>query len=369
MKRGLAMSSRGAKSQKVATVSLFSGAGGLDLGFEATGFFETVIALDSDPDCVRTMEMNRGLQFQNAEGFLQNATISGITVEEWLSDASPPKRPWVLIGGPPCQPFSAMGRKENLKDSRSSGVFDFLQAVERLRPTAFVLENVPRLAVNQGGRIRKRIESAVRQSGYSYSECVLNAADFGAFTRRKRFFVFGAADENGRIDPPLPSFMQPTLDQPLLSGLLPPWRGCREALADLENAPSGCLPDHAVLSHTAEVTRRFRSLKPGQYDHVRKRAKLHPDRPCPSMIAGGKSGFAHHIHYVSRELTSRECARLQGFPDKFRFAGSPLMVAKQIVNAVPVPLATAVASAVAEYLHRVRKGADMKRTIREVRQR
>ena len=335
---------------QINVLSLFAGAGGLDLAFESTGRYCTTLAIDSEAACIETLRLNAGLAYRECSGFLRDTQLMRGRVEDILDTLSAPSKPWVLIGGPPCQPFSAMGRKRNQADARSNGVLAFMSAVQQLRPSAFVMENVPRIVVNEKGAMLSRIKELAAEAGYAMTTGVLNAADYGAFTKRKRFFALGVPVGTAAIELPEEKYAKPSRER-MLFDQLPHWRTCREALSDLEGVPSGSLPDHHIPKHTQDVLDRFRSLRHGQYDHIRKRQKVHPDRPCPSMIAGGSGGFIHHIHYLSRELTSRECARLQGFPDEFRFSGSPLWVAKQIVNAVPVELGAAVAHAVAEALH------------------
>ena len=100
------------------------------------------------------------------------------------------------------------------------------------------------------------------------------------------------------------------------------------------------LTHHHPVYHTEAVKERFLSLAPGEYDRKRHRSKLDPNKPGPTLVAGASGGYCHHIHWDSRELTSRESARLHGFPDDFVFAGSKLDVAKQIANSIPIEFAS-----------------------------
>ncbi len=130
----------------------------------------------------------------------------------------------------------------------------------------------------------------------------------------------------------------------LLKKNLSPWTTSMSVLKDLI-VPGHLSNDrhHIAVTHTPAVIERFSATKPGGYDNVRKRSRLHPDRPCPSLVAGNFAGTRNHIHPVlPRELTNREIARIQGFPDNYYFTGSSAQVAKQITNAVPIALGSAV---------------------------
>lgn len=127
-----------------------------------------------------------------------------------------------------------------------------------------------------------------------------------------------------------------------------------DAIFDLplpsDQAP-GSVQAHVRVKHTKEVADRFASLKQGSYDKVRKRSKLSIDRPSPSLVAETLKGIRSHIHPTEpRELTSRESARLHGFPDKFIFEASPAAIGKEVANSDPIPVAEAVAKRLADHL-------------------
>ena len=166
-------------------VSLFSGAGGLDLGFRAAGF-KALATVEIDPDACRTLKAN---------GFKHVACDD---VSAWLNQNSQ-LRPDVLIGGPPCQPFSKSAYWNNssakgLADERAGCLATFLAAVEALQPTCFLIENVPGFVTAGGvGQLQAALARLRKQDlDYHFNWCVLNCADYGVPQKRERFFGIGS---------------------------------------------------------------------------------------------------------------------------------------------------------------------------------
>ena len=330
-------------SRTLSLLSLFSGAGGLDIGFESTGRFETRAAIEVHPKYAETLQRNQ------ASGFLRTAAILNEDITS-LDPLETARRYCAngkvdgVIGGPPCEAFSVLGSRRGLSDPRGMLVFEFLRWVAALRPAFCLFENVPRLARLQQGLILDRIKAALEEDGYSVTHDVLNAASFGAPTNRRRLFVLAMRD----VSPVLPS---PTHGSESAHKTQKAFVTVSEAFAGLP-APSLTEHDlptwHRLVRHTPAVTSRFASLSQGQRDNVRKRSRLTLDKPGPTMIAGNHEGVRTHIHPTEpRELTNRETARLHGFSDDYVFAGSRIDVCKQIANSVPIPLAEAIARSIA----------------------
>lgn len=336
---------------KYSILSLFTGAGGLDYSFESTERFVTRLALEYQPEFCQTLRSNQ------SRGYLSDAVI----LEKDISTAEPEKvcweiapnwRPDCIIGGPPCQSFSSMGKRKGLLDPRGEMIFVFLNWVKVLRPRLFLMENVPLLSSVDRGRIREMLTDGFRRIGYSVSQDILMAADYGAATLRKRFFIIGSLDAAFTF-PPV-SHANKDSQLPQMTSL--PYLSVSEVLESLPSPKSkwpGEPNGHFLISHSSQVTERFASIRPGGYDHVRKRSRLRPDYPSPSLVAGNLSGIRSHIHPTEpRELTNRESARIQGFPDDFEFAGNHAAMGLQIANSVPIALGKALASAIAEHLAR-----------------
>ena len=327
-------------------VSLFSGAGGLDFAFESTGLFTTTLYVESEPLFAETLRLNQRLGNLGA-GRVVEADIATLDpVDTWTNVASKKRRPFAIVGGPPCESFSAMGKQKGRSDDRGKLIFSFADWVERLPAQVFLMENVPGLLTIERGNLFRDLLERFEGAGYAVSHAVLRAADYGAPTVRRRLFVVGTRG--------LPKFVFPPcshgdLARRAADGACAPWVTSASVLSGLP-PPSACTPGHpqghVLIKHTPNVAARFKRLVPGTVDRIRKRNRLHPDLPAPGLYAGNLAGIRSHIHPSEpRELTNREAARIQGFPDSYLFHGSRVPVGKQIANAVPIALARALAGA------------------------
>lgn len=340
-------------------LSLFTGAGALDAAFESTGVCQSKVVVESNPVFCETLKRNR-------ERWIPAATIVEADVETLDPFTTWQKRgqstaDFGIIGGPPCQPFSRMGQKQGTSDQRGLLVFTFHRWVDLLKPNFFVLENVPDLETRKGTGTIEALEQAFRDSGYVIARKVLNAADFGAATKRKRLFLVGFLDAPGFVFPDQ-THSKSASENDLFGRSR--WVSSMDVLQGLP-APHVAEPHypqaHQLIQHTTGVIERFSTIKPGGYDHVRKRARLHADSPSPSLVAGDLNGIRWAIHPVEdRELTNREAARIHGFPDWFEFAGNHAAIGVQIANAVPVALGSAVAKAVVAHAATCTNGAPVK---------
>ncbi len=364
-------------------VDIFAGAGGLSLGFEQAGF-DVRVALESDPVHAITHAFN----FPYTA--LLPVEIQRVTGEVIRQAGSIKGDIDVLVGGPPCQGFSLIG-KRSLDDPRNFLVLEYARLVAELKPRYFVFENVKGLTVGRHARFLDELADYFWKIGYEvvWPWRILNAIDFGVPQHRERLFLLGA-----RRDCPLPAYPAPITRSPDIADLiLPPAPTCREALGDIPDAdrfdallhddevytedwgePSSyarllrCLDDgawyfgyrrrwepnlltsSARTRHTSISRRRFARTPPGETEPISRFFRLRPDGVCNTLRAGtdGRRGAftsPRPIHYrYPRCLTVREMARLHGFPDWFRFHATKWHGARQVGNAVPVPLARAVAS-------------------------
>ncbi|MFN3684591.1 MAG: DNA cytosine methyltransferase [Fimbriimonadaceae bacterium] len=331
--------------RKYNVLSLFAGAGGLDLGFEQTGRFQTLAAVEYQPEFAETLRLNqRNGYFPKMRVY--EADIRELDPHQVAQECFPDGRVDVIIGGPPCETFSLTGKLAGTNDPRGVLTSQYVRWVIGLRPQAFLMENVPRLSMGVNRAYLLSEIDRLQRCGYTVEYRVLCAADYGAFTLRNRLIVIGAADA-GRVRWQEPSYSSAG------SLLAEPYRTVREALAGLPavtSAPSG-VPDHVAANHIPSVIARFTRLKQGEWDTVRRRGRLSWDKPAPTLFAGTVRSVARHIHPDEpRELTNRECARIHGFPDDFLFAGRPPAVCKQIANSVPVEFARALGLSVAQTL-------------------
>lgn len=335
----------------LSAISLYTGAGGLDFGFEAAGC-ETVAAVELDHDCCRTISVNR--RWPILEG-----DIGGIEASDILNAANAKTGEVdLLIGGPPCQPFSksgywASGDAKRLLDPRASTIGAFLRVLREVRPRAFLMENVEGLGYRgkrEGLDLISRVIAEINdttRSSYRLSLAVLNAADFGVPQMRRRLFV--VASREGKPFH-FPTATHVSADDGPGNGERPTYLTAWDAIGDLpgernENLrmrgrwadllpsiPEGC----NYLWHTERMDglplfgwrRRYWSFL----------LKLAKNRPAWTLQAlpGPATG---PFHWTSRRLSPREMCRLQTFPPEIEIAGCYSSVQRQLGNAVPSLLA------------------------------
>lgn len=330
-------------------LSLFTGAGALDHGFHLNGRFVTRVCVEFESLFCKTLALNQPKGFLSKANIL-NESVTALDPEVIRSRYFGGSPPDGIIGGPPCETFSVRGKKGGLDDPRGMLVFAFLDWVAALKPKFFLMENVPGLArLNNGATLAELCDQASR-AGYAVSSTILNAADFGAATKRQRLFIVGMIGSSSFHFPEPSHSETPDLFNKK------PYATVRDALKGLPNlgwTEPGIPQGHIGVRHTPPVVARFATLRQGQQDNVRKRTRLHLERPSPTLVAGNLHEIRSHIHPTEpRELTNRESARLHGFPDDFEFAGGHPGMGKQIANSVPIPLAQALGQAIADHLDR-----------------
>jgi DNA (cytosine-5)-methyltransferase 1 len=318
-------------------ISLFTGAGGFDLAMELTGRIRTVARVEMQPQFCNTIKLAE-VAGHLAEAPLFEEDIRTVSVEDVITSFPSSGLPRGVIGGPPCEAFSTMGRRRGFDDPRGTLVMAFADFVMKSQADFFVLENVLQLKKSGGGRVFRELLGRFEDAEYTVTHQVLNAADYGATTSRRRLFIVGARSSRPYY------FPQPTHSADGSIG--EKWVGAGVALAGLPKpamAAPGKPSGHFQVHHRPEVVERFSGIPAGGYDYVRRRSRLTLEDPSVSLVAGNLNGTRSHIHPTDhRELTNRECARIQGFPDDFDFFGSFAAVAKQITNAVPIPLGRAI---------------------------
>lgn len=294
-------------------VSLFSGAGGLDLGFIQAG--HTIIwANDNYQDAVLTYKKNIG-----------NHIILDDIKEISCSDM--PNHD-ILIGGFPCQGFSVANTKRHINDNRNQLYLEFLKVLSDKKPFFFVAENVKGILSLEKGAVFKMILSDFSEVGYDVKYQVLNAANFGVPQKRERVIIIGIRNDlNCIISHPLPTHS----DQSNLFPNLKPWVTVEQALDNIPD-PDG---EHSLLNHTYS---KFK-LKFNGYIGNR---HIDPNKPAPTVTARGDSkGGVVVLHHPNnkRRMSVRELATIQSFPIDFEFIGTNSSAYRQIGNAVPPLLA------------------------------
>lgn len=329
--------------QEITLIDLFAGAGGMTLGFQQAGFLP-IFAVELDSAAARTYKANFGAH-------VLDHPIE--TVKNF------PKAD-VIIGGPPCQGFSPLGRdRDEPSRTKLNQLWrHFLRAVEEVRPSVFIIENVPEfLKSDQFAAFRRACKRRIKE--YEMDWRVLNAADFGVPQRRRRGFVVGS-----RVGRPT----WPAASHSPDSNGGSPHATVRDAIGDLPAKPTD-ENMHWGRNPRPESIQRYRAVPEGgnRFDLAKNRPDLLPDcwrnkksgttdvfgrlwwdRPALTIrtefYKPEKGRFLHPRQ--DRPITHREAARLQTFPDEFVFEGSKIEIARQIGNAVPPQLARTVAEAV-----------------------
>lgn len=310
---------RGGSAPRV--LSLFSGGGGLDLGFERAGA-RTVVCVDNDHESCKTLRHNRP-QWEVFEG----------DIREYIPNVSNID---IVAGGPPCQGFSSAG-KGDPNDPRNYLWQEYFRIVEAVKPRAIVLENVSALAHSRNGGHLEGIVDSLEESGYIFDMGVLNAADYGVPQARRRLIVIGLKEGIPSLPSPTTRDSQPTV---------------KDAIGDLESLPADSEFSHVPPNHAPHVVERWKKLAPGEVDPNYRRGRLDYDKPSVTIRAGGGygpkgnhlAGFHPPIHPTRpRQLTVREAARIQSFPDDWILKGSKTAQGRQVGNAVPVGLAEQIA--------------------------
>lgn len=321
----------------VTGIELFAGCGGLSTGFLDAGL-HVAAGFEIDRRAVEAYDYNHA--YRGSRGYV--ADLHEATGDELLARAGINHADFV-IGGPPCQPFSIVGKRQGASDRRANLIDHFVRIVAEVKPSAFLLENVPNLATIEGGRILEQAEAALAGLGFTVDHRVVSAADYGVPQNRKRLIILGV---RGKREVRFPERSHGTPEQPL--------RSTAQAIGDLPDAgefgATGIF-NHEPTAHSADILERFSRLEPGKRERGSFHDRLHPDRPSYTLRAGsGNFSPLRPVHYQHhRVVTVRESARLQGFSDDFLWPDSipRLQQYRQVGNAVPPPLAEAIARSLA----------------------
>lgn len=345
-------------------ISLFSGAMGLDIGLAKAGL-NVVIGQDFDPACVATMHAN-GHRVLNGD-------IREIDETDLLDAAGlAPGEPFLICGGPPCQPFSTAGKRMGINDPRGSLFMDFIRMIDHIRPRFFIMENVKGIMsaplkhtalaerdkddpAQQLGTVLDVILSEFSKLGYRTVYGVLDAVNYGVPQFRERFVLIGSRD-NEDVYLPFPTHFQMHQEQKYR------WRTLGNAIRDLESDCGECAAfSEERLAYLRLVPEggNWRNLP----ESVQKEAmggaygsgggkvgfyrRLSYSQPSPTLVTSPVQKATMMCHPTQdRPLSIREYARIQQFPDNWRFMGTNAAKYRQIGNAVPIGLALALGRAV-----------------------
>ena len=310
-------------------IDLFAGAGGLSLGCKQAGL-KKILSNEIDKDASRTIKLNWPGSTHH-EGKIEDLS------EELIDELIKGQKVDIVCGGPPCQGFSVAGLR-NPHDPRNQLFKEYVRVVKHLKPSFIVLENVPGMLTMQKGEVYKEILRQFRDIGYNVSVRVLEAAEYGVPQLRTRAVFIG-----NRIGVKNP-YPKPMFDKSTYATI-------DEAIDDLKDLSPDPLINHEWTWHSKKLEDRISKVPPGGslYETFRDAYKRQY-KGVPSMTAKENHGGTH-IHYEkNRVLSARELARIQSFPDSFKFSGTMKRAYWQIGNAVPVLMAKHIALAIKLFL-------------------
>lgn len=319
-------------------IDLFAGCGGLSTGLLDAGLCVRA-GYDSDRPSIDAYNYNH--THRGARGLVVD--LSEATGIE-LVRAAGIRKCDLIVAGPPCQPFSIVGKRQGTKDPRSTLIHHTIRLVGEIGPTAVLIENVPNLQRAEGGSVLRFLLESLEALGYDVEWTVLAAADYGVPQMRKRLFIF-ASREDKRIDFP-PSPTHDNGSQSRLFDELQPYVSCSQVIDDLpdvECITARDIPNHEPTIHSSKMLKAFSELAPGKRDKKSFHDRLHPNRLSYTLRAGsGSYSPLRPVHYrYDRVLSVRESARVQSFSDEFIWPDTipRLQQYRQVGNAVPPLLA------------------------------
>lgn len=349
-------------TKPIKTLSLFSGAGGLDIGFHQAGF-EIVAAVEIEAQYASTLEANG-----HANGYFGH-DVKVHCEDIRTFDPSPYVGIGVecVIGGPPCQTFSAAGRRSGgvlgLDDERGQLFRAYIRILDAIQPEVFVFENVYGLPGANGGRPWKEIVDGFSAAGYDLQAQVVDAADYGTPQHRERLIMVGTKGKGFRF--PLPTHGPDSPTKRALISAETALAGISDPDEDYHAGPGG-LYGHLLPLIPEGMNYSFFTREMGHPEPVFAwRSKFHdflhkaaPNEPVRT-IKSKPGKFTGPFHWKNRHFTAPELKRLQSFPDEYTIVGSYNKVLEQIGNSVPPALALSMATSVKEQILRPRETLEL----------
>lgn len=327
-------------------ISLFSGCGGLDLGFEKAGF-EIPIANEFDKTIWETFKINHP-KTKLIEGDIRN-----------IKESDFPDEIDGIIGGPPCQSWSEAGTLRGINDARGKLFFEYIRILNDKKPKFFLAENVSGMLANRHAEAVKNILNMFKECGYNVSLTLVNAKDYGVAQERKRVFYIGFRDDlktnfifpSGSTEKEEDKITLKDIIWDLKDSAVP-------TLAHNKHNPAAINNNEYFTGAYSPIFMSRNRVKNWEEQAFTVQAsgrqcQLHPQAPKMEKIGLNKCQFVPGKENLYRRMTVREIARVQGFPDDFKFIYTDTDNAyKMIGNAVPVNLAYEIGIAIKKELER-----------------
>lgn len=355
-------------------ISLFTGAGGMEIGLEAAGF-DAAVCVEIDPDSRATLRHNRPdwTLFEDSQDRAPG-DIRRIGANELLLKAGLKYGEAALVtGGAPCQPFSNMGKRLGSEDPRNGDLFlEFVRIVKGTGPQGFIFENVAGIAQGRHEQVIAYMREQFAGSGYQVAFEVVNAADYGVPQQRKRFIMLGR--RNGMPSFPLPTHAQngkrPAFIVPTVSSEPQPWKTVAQAFGAMSRdrieradcigmTHAGYMVDRMAMIPQGKNFKvlpfdlRPKCWQSGKHQGQDTFGRMEENKPAPTIrTAGYNPTKGKYIHpWENRGLNTAEMAALQSFPEEWHFRSlgnrpSIVSIGRQIGNAVPPGLALALGRAI-----------------------
>lgn len=344
----------------VKVIDLFAGVGGLSLGFEQKGF-NVVLANEYDASIAEAYQAN------HPKTKMIVGDITTLDLEKTFGAYK--GKISVIIGGPPCQGFSQKGQRKTIHDKRNFLFKYYVDVVSLVKPKYFVMENVPNLLTSEKGFFKKEIEELFNSIGYSLNSGVLNASDYGVPQSRRRAVIIGKLNSTApQLPIPLPDTTTiwdaisdlSYLDSGEGAEEQPYAKPAQSEYQKMLRGDSTILYNHVATKHSSLTLERLSLIPPNSgkevlpKEHLTKSiysgtwTRMRKDEVSVTITtrfdtpSSGK--FTHP--YLNRAITVREAARIQSFPDSFKFIGNKGSQMKQVGNAVPPLLASAIAETI-----------------------
>ena len=322
-------------------IEVCAGAGGLSKGFIDNGFTPLLLN-DMDKYCVETLKLN------HPDVKILKADMLDINLDEYKD-----MKIDVLMGGVPCQSFSQAGKRKGIEDQRGKLILHFIKMIDAISPKIFIIENVKGLITHNGGKTLEFIINEINKiNKYTTSYKVLNSNDYSVPQNRERLIIVGVRNDLNKIF----NFPDPHRYKPILKDVLidcPKSSGAeytKEKYELMKLIPQG----GCWIDLSEELQKKY--MGKSYYSSGGKRGilkRLDMDKPSLTLLTSPSQKQTERCHPIeTRPLQVLEYARIQTFPDDYKFAGSTVQIYKQIGNAVPVNLSKAIAEEILNVLNK-----------------